>query len=226
MDSKYLHYLKKLYFKAENNANAVPMQNYMKNRFTYLGIKSPERKEIYKTFFKENGLPDFVELEPIIKELWTMAEREYQYFAITLIEKMIKKANPEIIGLLEYLLVNKSWWDSVDGIASNLVGTLFNNYPDMIDDITYKWMNSGNIWLQRTCILFQLKYKRKTDFELLTKFIVQCSGSNEFFIQKAIGWALREYSKTNPETVIEFIRNNQLKPLSVREGLKRANLNN
>lgn len=150
-------------------------------------------------------------------------EREYQYFAITLLERMIKKANFEIVDLLEYLIVNKSWWDSVDGIAVNLAGTFFNNYHDMIDDITYKWMNSGNMWLQRTCILFQLKYKQKTDFELMTKFILQCSGSNEFFIQKAIGWALREYSKTNPDAVIEFIRKNQLKPLSVREGLKRIN---
>lgn len=224
MDNKYLYNLKRLFTRAKNPVNAVPMQNYMKNKFLYLGIKSPERKEIYKTFFNENGLPDYTKLETIIKELWMMPEREYQYFAIALFEKMIKNANPEIIDLLEYLIVHKSWWDSVDGIASNLVGTLFKNYPDLIDPITTIWMNSENIWLQRTCILFQLKYKKLTDFEILTKFILQVSDSNEFFIQKAIGWALREYSKTNPAAVIHFISNNQLKPLSVREGLKRIKI--
>ncbi len=221
MNNKYLNLLEQLYNNAKNPENAIPMENYMKNKFSHLGIKSPERKEIYKKFFKVNGLPGQSEIDSIIRELWNMPEREYQYFAVTLMEKVIQKADPEIIELIEFLIINKSWWDSVDGIACNLTGILFMNYPDIIDKITSKWMDSENIWLQRTCILFQLKYKQKTDFKLMKKFMLKCAGSKEFFIQKAIGWALREYSKTNPKAVLDFVRNNQLAPLSVREGLKR-----
>ncbi|MCK5077528.1 MAG: DNA alkylation repair protein, partial [Calditrichia bacterium] len=114
----------------------------------------------------------------------------------------------------------KSWWDTVDFIATNLVGPLFEKYSELIIPYTKKWMDSGNIWLQRTSILFQLKYKEKTDFKLIIGFIQQCSSSNEFFIQKAIGWILREYSKTDASTVIEFVKNNKLAPLSEREALK------
>lgn len=221
MAYNYLDLLVELYEKAKVPVQAIPMEKYMKNKFPHLGIKSPERKEIYKKFFRQNGLPDKDDLEYLMKKLWEMPEREYQYFANALMDKMMKKCGPEIIGLLEYLIITKSWWDTVDWIAVNHVGVLFRNYQDMISNTSGKWMKSGNIWLQRSCILFQLKYRKETDFELLKNFILELAGSKEFFIQKAIGWALREYSKTNPDAVVSLIKNNQLAPLSVREGLKR-----
>jgi 3-methyladenine DNA glycosylase AlkD len=118
------------------------------------------------------------------------------------------------------MITNKSWWDTVDFIATKLVGTYLVLYPCERKNYVNKWINSGNIWLQRTAILFQLKYKEQTDFELLTYIIRQLNHTDEFFINKAIGWALREYSKTNPVKVKEFIDSVQLSNLSIKEGSK------
>ena len=140
-------------------------------------------------------------------------------FAMEFLGKSAKKETENIINLYEFMITTKSWWDTVDYIASNLVGVYFSNYPNHINSITTKWMASNNIWLQRTCLLFQLKYKSKLDTELLNSFIVQLAQSKEFFIQKAIGWILREYSKTNTQFVIDYVSNNNLMPLSNREAL-------
>ena len=124
------------------------------------------------------------------------------------------------IDLYEKLIIQKSWWDSVDGLAATQVGGHFKKYPGLIGEYTAKWMDSGNIWPQRTCLLFQLKYKDNTDFELLTSFIEPLAGSKEFFIRKAIGWALRQYSKFNPQVVVDYLEVQQLSNLSRREALK------
>ena len=134
--------------------------------------------------------------------------------------ELAKKAEKERIDLYEFMLLNKSWWDTVDFIASNLVGVHFQKYPDLIYPVTEKWMNSGNIWLQRTSLLFQLKYRQKTDVKLMSDYIQRLQGSKEFFINKAIGWILREYSKTDAEWIKKFVGNHQLAPLSKREALK------
>jgi len=220
MNSAYLVPLMEKFEQNKVIENAGPMAKYMKNHFEFLGLKSPVRKETGRDFFKQYGLPETENLEIVIKELWEMPYREYQYFAQEILIKFINKSDKKTIGLLEYMITTKSWWDTVDLIASNLVGPLFLKYPELIVPYTNKWMDSGNMWLQRTAILFQLKYKDKTDFELLTGFIYQLSSSNEFFIQKAIGWILREYSKTNADTVVEFVQNNKLAKLSEREALK------
>ncbi len=196
------------------------MAKYMKNLFPYLGIKTPERKEIIKKFYKEFGLPKISDLEQIIRDLWELPEREFQYCAIGLMVKLKDKVEKDIIELYEYLITTKSWWDSVDGIAIWLVGSLFQRFPEMIKPYTEKWLNSGNMWLQRTVILFQLNYKEKTDEMLLGTSIMRLADSKEFFIQKAIGWALREYSKTDAQAAINFVENNELAPLSKREALK------
>ncbi len=217
------NYIKPLVKEFKNNANptnAEPMAKYMKNLFPYLGIKTPERREITKKFFKEKGLPEISDLEEIIRDLWELPEREFQYFAIGLMVKLKEKVDKDIIKLYEYLTATKSWWDSVDGIATWLVGSLFRRFPEMIKPYTEKWMKSNNMWLQRTAILFQLGYKDKTDVKLLFKNIKKCMDSKEFFIRKAIGWALREYSKTDAKAVINFVENNELAPLSKREALK------
>jgi 3-methyladenine DNA glycosylase AlkD len=132
----------------------------------------------------------------------------------------IKKPEKDIIELLEFTIVNKSWWDTVDGIAGWLVGPLFKKYPELIGPKTTQWMNSGNIWLQRTCLLYQLNYKKSTDTEILFRFIEELSGETSFWIRKAIGWILREYSKTNPDTVLKFVNSHQLSALSRKEALK------
>jgi len=200
--------------------NAVPMAKYMKNRFSFLGIKTPLRRELLKVFYKENGKPEIKDLKKIILELWELPEREYQYFAIGLLRKFSKKLPAEFIELYEHLIITKSWWDSVDGIASWLVGEHFKKYPEIRNEYIDKWMKSGNMWLQRTCLLFQLNYKQDTDVMLMGHLIVSLADSQEFFIRKAIGWILREYSKTDPQAVINFVENNELSPLSKREAYK------
>lgn len=131
-----------------------------------------------------------------------------------------KELKKESMEKLERLITIKSWWDTVDLLASVLVGELCMRYPELIDSYIHKLAEDHNIWLARTSILFQLKYKERTDAELLGKIIVKNSKSKEFFINKAIGWALREYSKTNPEWVRKFIGDTTLHPLSIREGSK------
>jgi 3-methyladenine DNA glycosylase AlkD len=121
------------------------------------------------------------------------------------------------LNLYEELITQKSWWDTVDALAAWQVGDYFKKYPDQIIPYTNKWMDSGNMWLQRTCLIFQLKYKEETDFELLKSLIIPLSDSKEFFIQKAIGWALREYSKLFPQRVMDFASNQPMAKLSYRE---------
>jgi 3-methyladenine DNA glycosylase AlkD len=118
------------------------------------------------------------------------------------------------------MLLNKSWWDSVDWI-STLVGIHFQRYPHLIVPITERWMSSDNRWLQRICIIFQLKYKKNTDYELLSKYILAVANSKEFFLRKAAGWALRDISRHNPTFVIDFVEKNpHLSPLTKREALR------
>jgi len=203
-----------------NRENAFYMKKYMKGQFEYFGIKSPERREIMNDFLKEYDYPPEGELGQIAQECWEQPQREYQYLIMEILGKLAKKAEKNRIDLYEFMVLNKSWWDTVDYIAANLVGVHFQKYPDLIRDYTEKWMESGNIWLQRTAILFQLKYKKKTDLVMLTDYIGRLQGSKEFFINKPIGWILREYSKTDPDWVVNYVQSNPLAPLSRREALK------
>jgi len=119
-----------------------------------------------------------------------------------------------------WILSKILWWDSVDVIAPKILGAWFKLYPEQIKPAIAQWLKSDNIWLQRSCLLFQLKYKEKTDTQFLTSVIDQLKDSNEFFIKKAIGWVLREYAKTDSEFVKEFVNSRQLSSLSRREALK------
>jgi 3-methyladenine DNA glycosylase AlkD len=155
-------------------------------------------------------------------DCWSRPEREFQYFAMELAGRQARKAELCRVDLYEYMVLQKSWWDTVDYIASNLVGVHFKRFPDATGPYTERWMDSGNMWLQRTVILFQLKYRTDTDLELLTRNIERLYGSREFFINKAIGWILREYSKTDPGWVLAYVGSHatRLAPLSKREALK------
>jgi 3-methyladenine DNA glycosylase AlkD len=203
---------------------ATPMKKYLKDKFEMYGIKTPLRRQILKDIYKQMGWPKNEDSEEIIRELFEKPERECHYAALDLAAKYGKKAPRERIELYEYLITTHSWWDTVDITATKCVGEYFKLYPDAIEEYTEKWMNSGNMWLQRTCILFQLKYKKDTDLNLLFSFIERLTGSKEFFINKAIGWVLREYAKTDPMTVIEYVEAHpELANLSKREALKILN---
>lgn len=206
-----------------NSDNKQYMKAYMKNKFEFLGIKSPDRRLIGKSFLSKESLPPDEQIWPIIYVFWDLPEREFQYFAMELIAKYKKSVEKDWIKNYENLITNKSWWDTVDFIAATLVGHYFKIFPAMIESVTRRWMKSGNIWLQRTCLIFQLKYKDDVDTELLTSFIKELYISKEFFIAKAIGWSLREYSKRNPEWVLDYVQKNTLQPLSKREAIRRIN---
>ncbi|TCZ71079.1 DNA alkylation repair protein [Paenibacillus albiflavus] len=196
------------------------MAKYMKNLFPYLGIKTPEREALFRGFTKVHGLPDVTELDKIVRELWLLPEREYAYIAMNLLNKRLKLLGSEQADLLEYLIVTRSWWDTVDLLAGQVAGSLFTRYPELIDRYAESWIVADNMWLQRAAILFQLKYKNRTDEERLFRYIKHCLSSKEFFIQKSIGWALREYAKTEPERVRQFVAETPLPALSKREALK------
>ncbi|RLD20943.1 MAG: DNA alkylation repair protein [Bacteroidetes bacterium] len=217
---KYLQPLQ-LAFRQHANADiAAPMEKYMKDRYEYFGIKSPLRKEIYREHKLKYGLIPPAETEEIIKWCWQQPQREYQYFAMEFLGRAAKKADLDSINLYVYMITNKAWWDTVDFIATNLVGAYLKIFSDMTIDLTGEWMASKDIWLQRTCLLFQLKYKSATDTDLMHGFICQLSGSKEFFIRKAIGWVLREYSKTDAEFVVDYVNKYPISGLSQREALK------
>ena len=224
MESFNLPALENIYRENANPENAFFMKKYMKDKFSFLGIKSPERRALTSAFFKNYNRPDINNIENIVRKLWDMKEREFQYFAMELVEKFIKKFEPDDIELLEFMIVNKSWWDTVDLVAANLVGKLLSNFPGLIEQINKKWILSENMWLNRTALLFQLKYKNDLNTKLLKQNILKCRDSKEFFICKAIGWVLREYSKTNPVWVSEFVNSTTLSPLSKREALKWINM--
>lgn len=209
-------------FKANADVNiAVGAKAYLRNQFEFVGIKTPLRRALKMAIFKKYSFTSEADLISCAKELWELPEREYQYVAIELVAKHKKLWTINIISFFEYLVTTKSWWDSVDTIFTLQLGPYFKLYPQQIPIYTERWNKTAdNFWLQRCSIMFQKAYKSTTDTALLSKYILHCSNSKEFFIQKAIGWALREYARTNPVWVKEFVENNTLAPLSRREALK------
>jgi 3-methyladenine DNA glycosylase AlkD len=205
---------------AANPEKAIWSENYLKNQFKCLGISSADRKQILKSFLVEYGLPDFADLKDVCYHLWKTEEREFQYVALEILQKAAKKLRKEDILWIEELIITKSWWDTVDGLAGWICGKYFQLYPEQIQKINESWLGSNNIWLQRSTLLFQLKYKKNTDTELLTNNIIYLADHKNFFIRKAIGWILREYSKTNKIWVKEFINQYELSGLSYREAAK------
>lgn len=222
MNSKeFINELSNALEKHRNPDNAFHMKKYMRDQYDFFGIKAPLQREITKPSFAKSALPEYKNIYMIVKTFWSKPEREYQHVAMELVSKYVKEFDEKVIELLEFMITNKSWWDTVDYIAAWLVGGYFKKFPGSIKPITGRWIESDNIWLQRSAILFQLKYKSETDTKLLFKYINQLKHSKEFFIRKAIGWALREYSKTDPETVVKFVDDAGLEGLSKREALKR-----
>lgn len=199
--------------------NALAMQAYMKNQFVFYGVKSNPRREVLKAILTQHGVPNAFDPN-LIDLLWQAPQREMQYCALDLMRKQAKKVQRDDIHLIETLITTKSWWDTVDGLASWVCGPYFQKFPEQIGPITGRWALSDNLWLRRSAIIFQLGYGPKTDEALLLSYINLNLGSKEFFINKAIGWALRQHGRVNPEGVRAFASVVPLAPLSKREALK------
>ena len=207
-------------YAAKNEKNIAPMAAYMKNKFPYLGIKTPERRVLTKSFVKEWKKDVKVDWEFVWK-CYGLPEREFQYLSMAYLETVRKCLTPDDIGHIEKLITTKSWWDTVDSFES-FVGDLVLRYPKLKQTLIPRWIESENIWLKRVSIIYQLRFKDKTDTDVLSRAIMENTETKEFFVDKAIGWALREYSKTNKDWVRRFVDKNReaLSSLSVREASK------
>lgn len=215
--------LQKNFEQHTNKDHAVAMSVYMKNKFDFWGIKSPERKNIFASIYKSFKPENREACEDCIIGLYSLKQREFHYCAMDLANRFFKKPLTTDIYIIEYMLEYNQWWDTIDFIASNLVGRIFSEYPDIRDSYFEKWNNDKDMWLNRTAILFQLKYKENVNTELLIRAIRKHKQSKEFFHQKAIGWSLREYAKFNPQWVVNFVKHEKITGLARREALKHLN---
>lgn len=226
MNSKTTFLLSQLaleFEKQSNETKAIQMKAYMRNQFEFYGIPSPQRNDITNKIIVSTSFDTFKEMETFLYECLKHDEREWFYVALDTLIRFKKLWTKESIHFIEFFLLKNTWWDTLDLLSANVVGPYFKTFPEIKTLWIEKWMASDNFWLNRVCIIFQLKYKTETDYLLLTDAILLFKESNEFFVQKAIGWALREISKQNPQFVIHFTNNYDIKPLSKREALKIIN---
>ena len=203
----------------KNEEQARQMSKYMLNKFEYIGIKTPERRKIFKNFFKEYKNEEKIDWE-FVNKCWENKYREFQYIAADYLKNMKDKLTRDDIPKLKQLILKKSWWDTIDNLNMTIGALALKD--SNVNKILLEWSLDENIWLRRNAINHQLLRKEKTNAELLEKILKNNLGQTEFFINKAIGWALRDYSKTNSEWVKNFIEENEEKmsKLSIREAGK------
>ena len=203
---------------ATDPKKGAEMSLYMRNQFQFLGIQTPIRKRLSRDFLKEKG-----ELNvgwDFVFECWEQPEREFQYLGADYLLKLKALLTPADIPNIRKLVVSKSWWDTVDCLDV-LVGDIALRYNE-VNETLLAWSIDANFWLRRLAIDHQLTRREKTDTALLERIIVNNLGQTEFFINKAIGWALRDYSKTDPDWVRSFLERHagEMATLSIREARK------
>ncbi len=206
----------------EESANpdqAKQMKHYMKDHFDFYGIKSTQRREISRPFVRA-PIQLWQEEHTKIKGLWDADKREMQYIAMDRFLQVKKLYARPSMEFVEYLIIHKSWWDTVDFLASNVVYQHLLMYPDFKTEYVLSWIDADNIWLNRSAIIWQLKRKDDVDVKFLEDAIQPHLNSKEFFIQKAIGWSLRQYSKFNPTWVRNFIKKYHIRGLAMHEASK------
>lgn len=218
MQNNMIQKIKSLIAENADPETAKEMSAYMQNRFVFAGIQKPRLMKLISPFLRETTK------EPLnwdlVFGLWDLEQREAQYIALEYLKKHIRQIVPEDLDRLKALITGKSWWETVDTLDA-FAGAAVMKDPGL-KEVMVQWASDENIWLRRTAIDFQQKYKNHTDEKLLEKIIVANLGSREFFINKAIGWSLREYSKVNSEWVESFIEKyrTELAPLSIKEASK------
>lgn len=202
-------------------ARAPTMEAYMKNRFTFLGVTAAPRKNIFTSFQKDWAQLSDTARWDFINECWQHEARELQYIAIdALLSDYKKRTEVADLPKLEFLITQKPWWDTIDLLVSHVVGHYAQNFPQEFTKRASEWENSSNFWLHRSLLIYQLKFKQETNLELLHYYIHCFKGNKEFFVQKAIGWSLREVSKWNPQWVWGVVAAENLQGLAKREALK------
>ena len=214
--------IKKALKKIENKEQAVLMSKYMRNMFSFCGLHRPERQEVYRDFITEEKKSGIIDWD-FLEQCWNDKHREFQYLACEYLSALRIFLKYEDTDKIRKFVETKSWWDTIDSLCK-VIGDI-SLRDKRVKDLMLEWSLDDNFWIRRTAIEHQLCLKQATDKELLSKIIKNNFGSEEFFINKAIGWALREYSKTNPVWVKNFIETNKdkMNTLSIKEGLKIIN---
>lgn len=201
---------------------AREMAAYMKTDMPFFGVQKPERERILRTLKRECPPESRTAYEQSIRSLWNEPERECKYLAIRYARAFPEHIVPASMPLYQRLIVEGAWWDFVDEVAIQLVGPLLLREPDRLEPTMTKWLKAKDLWLRRSAIVVRLKHQDKTNQARLFEACASCLHEEEFFIRKAIGWALREYAKTRPEAVRRFLREHRdsLSTLSFREAAK------
>ena len=201
-----------------NPEDAIHMEAYMKDQFEFLGVKTPVRRKLSKVFFKKNSSPaiDW----KFIHQAWENPYREMQYVVLDYLKLKQKFLTSNDLPKIKKLAQTKPWWDTIDFLCRS-VGFICLHYPET-KKFVLEWSRDEDFWLRRLALEHQLLQKEETDVQLLEQILVNNLDQTEFFINKAIGWALRDYSKTNPDWVLEFIEKykDKLSKLSIKEGSK------
>ncbi|ESO84500.1 hypothetical protein LOTGIDRAFT_132117 [Lottia gigantea] len=217
------------YTAAKNEKYAAFVTKYMRNQFEFLGLRYPERRAINKEIFASHKMLSHLEMYDMFYLLWEEPIREYQCFVLDYFDQYIKhinqpKWNDQNFTVLKHLITHKSWWDTVDELAYKGVGRLVASDKMKYNKLMDEWIEDDNMWLRRTAILHQLMYKDDTDTDRLFRYCLKCAHEKEFFIQKSIGWALRNHFRTDPKIIKDFVKKNEdkLAPLSKKEALKHA----
>ncbi|MBT9522297.1 MAG: DNA alkylation repair protein [Dechloromonas sp.] len=195
---------------------AGAMAAYMQGKFDFLGIQTPARRQAALPLMRAfTGNP-----VDAARELWALPEREYQYVAVDLLRRQNKRLAASDLPALEALVQDKSWWDTVDGLAPT-IGAIVAREPQLVSRMN-ALIRAPDFWLRRVALLHQLDWKENTDEARLFAYCLHCADEREFFIRKAIGWALRQYARTNPAAVRHFLETNRekLSGLSFREAAK------
>jgi len=203
-------------------AKAPAMAAYMKTAQPFFGVTTPIRTAMLKEMGDQFAPPDQKLYARSVMALWKLPHREERYCAITFARRYEQFITSESLPLYERMIREGAWWDFVDEIAVNLVGTVYGNFRAQTRPLIEQWIDDEHMWIRRTALLSHLKHKRETDAAQLFKHCLKRADESEFFIRKAIGWALREYSKTDPRAVRTFLKTNrkQLSNLSYTQGSK------
>ncbi|MGT2776404.1 DNA alkylation repair protein [Streptococcus hyovaginalis] len=198
---------------------AIKMSAYMKNNFAFYGIPAPERRKQYATIIKDAKKAKHIDWE-LLDLAWKQSQREWHYFVCDYLIRLKALVTIDDLPKLDHFIRTQQWWDSIDQL-DEIYGELVSRYPEL-KQLMLTFSKEPDFWIRRLAINHQLSFKENTDTHLLSQIIIANLGSQEFFINKAIGWALRDYSKTNPLWVSDFILtyNKQLSSLSIREASK------
>lgn len=209
------------YAAAADPVRAEAMAAYMKDVAPFLGIPTPLRRVLSAKVTKDTPAPSESDCEALALRCWRLPGREYQYFAVDYLRHHVSRCSSGFLPVARHLIVTVPWWDTVDLLAVHTVGPLVAADPRLAE-VMDEWIEDGNLWLARTALLHQLRYKDATDTGRLFSYCRRQAGHPDFFLRKAIGWALREYAKTDPGAVRAFVEaeRGSLSPLSVREALK------